>query len=202
MFEQATKFLYNQSLFVRLQRQQPHAVHLLNIQYRMHPEISILPSTLFYDGKLVDGPDMATKTERPWHRDPKFGPYKVFNVSGNQESAPGKSMKNSFEAQMVLLLYNRLQGRWGTDGIRVGVISPYRGQVKELQNVFVRKFGQGVLDLVSFNTVDGFQGQEKDIIILSTVRAGPGVDSIGFLKGMRPDFNSLAHVDTKKMSDA
>ncbi|KAF9049605.1 hypothetical protein BDZ89DRAFT_1057486 [Hymenopellis radicata] len=184
MSGQATKQLYNQSLFVRLQKQQPKAVHLLSIQYRMHPEISLLPSKLFYEGRLTDGPEMASKTAQPWHADSKFGVYRVFNVAGNQEQAPNKSMKNSSEAQMVLLLYNRLQLRWGNK-MTVGVISPYRGQISELKTVFREKFGRDILDYVTFNTVDGFQGQEKDIIILSTVRAGPGVQSIGFLNDMR-----------------
>ena len=148
----------------------------------MHPEISVLPSRLFYNGALTDGPDLATKTAKPWHNDSKFGVYKVFSVAGNQESAPGKSMKNRTEAQMVLTLYHRLQVAYGRQ-IKVGVIAPYRGQVNELRGIFAVRYGGEILENVVFNTVDGFQGQEKDIIILYNVRAGPGVQSIGFLNG-------------------
>ncbi|KIY69126.1 hypothetical protein CYLTODRAFT_373369 [Cylindrobasidium torrendii FP15055 ss-10] len=182
--KEATDKFYNQSLFVRLQKTNRNAVHLLSIQYRMHPEISLLPSKLFYDGELKDGPDMAVKTQAAWHADSKFGVYKVFSVSGNEEQAPGKSMKNVEEAEMVLALYRRLRRTYGT-AIKVGVIAPYRGQVVQLRNIFLRAFGDDVTDTLVFNTVDGFQGQEKDIIILSTVRGGPGVKSIGFLSDVR-----------------
>ena len=55
----------------------------------------------------------------------------------------------------------------------------------ELKRKFQRSFGVDILGKVDFNTVDGFQGQEKDIIILSCVRAGPRVQSIGFLADQR-----------------
>ena len=54
----------------------------------MHPEISLLPSRVFYDGRLEDGPDMAEKTRQDWHSDAKFGVYKFFNVHhGREESS-------------------------------------------------------------------------------------------------------------------
>jgi len=66
---------------------------------------------------------------------------------------------------------------------RVGIVSMYRAQIIELKHQFGKRFGKDILGRVDFNTVDGFQGQEKDIIILSCVRAGPGVRNIGFLSG-------------------
>jgi senataxin len=68
---------------------------------------------------------------------------------------------------------------------RVGIVSMYRGQVIELQRAFEQRFGRDIKGKVHFHTVDGFQGQEKDIIILSCVRAGPGVQSVGFLSDVR-----------------
>ncbi|KAJ6619425.1 AAA domain-containing protein [Mycena sp. CBHHK59/15] len=65
------------------------------------------------------------------------------------------------------------------------VISMYRAQILELRRQFSQQFGSDVTQTVDFNTVDGFQGQEKDIIILSCVRAGPGLESIGFLSDVR-----------------
>ncbi|OSD07245.1 hypothetical protein PYCCODRAFT_1381842 [Trametes coccinea BRFM310] len=185
--QEACKLGYDQSLFVRLQRSQPDAVHLLSIQYRMHPDISQLPSKLFYDGRLRDGPDMAEKTKRVWHTHPKFGTYRFFNVqAGLEESSGGHSMLNRAEAQVAVALYNRLIKEFSSHlDFKVGVISMYRGQIGELRRAFQQRFGEEVMSTVDFNTVDGFQGQEKDIIILSCVRAGPGVSSVGFLRDVR-----------------
>ncbi|KAK0487479.1 SEN1 N terminal-domain-containing protein [Armillaria novae-zelandiae] len=184
---EATKYMYNQSLFVRLQRSRPEAVHLLSIQYRMHPEISRLPSRLFYDGRLLDGPSMDKKTSQPWHTSTKFGVYKFFNVvNSREEGAKGKSFKNTSEARVVRALYSRLLKQFkDKEDIRVGIITPYRGQVFELRRLFEEEFGRDISNKVAFNTVDGFQGQEKDVIVLSCVRAGPGVTSVGFLADVR-----------------
>ncbi|KAI6122505.1 SEN1 N terminal-domain-containing protein [Pisolithus croceorrhizus] len=184
----ACKFQYNQSLFVRLQKHRPDAVHLLSIQYRMHPEISQLPSHLFYQKRLLDGPDMARKTAKPWHSHPKFGPYRFFNVNrGQEQETPGHSLKNPTEAQVAMSLYARLRKEYAAMDLdfHVGVVSMYRGQVNELQRTFERRFGNDIRGKIHFNTVDGFQGQEKDIIILSCVRAGPGLQTVGFLADVR-----------------
>ncbi|KAI0632099.1 SEN1 N terminal-domain-containing protein [Trametes polyzona] len=186
--QEACKLGYDQSLFVRLQKSQPDAVHLLSIQYRMHPDISQLPSNLFYNGRLRDGPGMEEKTKRVWHAHPKFGTYRFFNVaSGLEESSGGHSLINRTEAQVAVALYNRLIKEYSSANLdfKVGVISMYRGQILELRREFQRRFGEEVTGMVDFNTVDGFQGQEKDIIILSCVRAGPGLQTVGFLRDVR-----------------
>ncbi|KAG2151416.1 SEN1 N terminal-domain-containing protein [Suillus clintonianus] len=186
--QEACKYRYNQSLFVRLQKHRPDAVHLLSIQYRMHPDISRLPSRVFYQGRLLDGPDMDVKTKQPWHSHPKFGTYRFFNVNQGQEvSTTGHSLKNTTESQVALALYARLCKEFSDVDFdfRVGIVSMYRGQVLELQRAFEQRFGRDIKGKVHFHTVDGFQGQEKDVIILSCVRAGPGVQSVGFLSDVR-----------------
>ncbi|KAG1848713.1 SEN1 N terminal-domain-containing protein [Suillus subalutaceus] len=185
--QEACKYRYNQSLFVRLQKHRPDVVHLLSIQYRMHPEISRLPSRIFYEGRLLDGPDMDVKTKQPWHLHPKFGTYRFFNVNRGQETANGHSLKNTTESQVALALYARLCKEFSDIDFdfRVGIVSMYRSQVIELQRAFEQRFGRDIKGKVHFHTVDGFQGQEKDVIILSCVRAGPGVQSVGFLSDVR-----------------
>lgn len=155
----------------------------------MHPLISKLPSKVFYDGKLEDGPNMAEKTAQPWHRDPMFPPYRFFNISkGVEKAASSHSLSNPTEVETAISLYNRLLRQFSTHGeldFRVGIISMYRGQLVELKSRFAKRFGRDIIGKIDFNTVDGFQGQEKDIIILSCVRAGPGVTSVGFLADVR-----------------
>ena len=152
----------------------------------MHPDISQLPSRVFYNGLLKDGPGMAEKTTRPWHVSSLFEPYRFFNVHRGQES-PGKShsLMNQAEVQVAVALYARLLKEFSSVdfNFRVGIVSMYRAQILELRRAFESRFGLGVTNQVDFNTVDGFQGQEKDIIILSCVRAGPGVQKVGFLSG-------------------
>ncbi|WWD16760.1 hypothetical protein CI109_101192 [Kwoniella shandongensis] len=184
---EAEKYHYNESLFVRMTRHKSSNVQLLSIQYRMHPFISELPSKVFYNGHLKDGPDMAKKTAALWHQRNVFGPYRFFNVEGTEIKA-GTSTKNPDEALAAVELYRRLNADFGTKinlAMRVGVISMYKEQLWELKRKFTEAFGPSILELIEFNTVDGFQGQEKDIIILSCVRSGPNLRTIGFLRDVR-----------------
>jgi senataxin len=152
----------------------------------MHPEISQLPSRVFYNGRLKDGPGMAEKATRAWHASNMFRPYTFFNILRGQES-PGSShsLINKVEVQVAVGLYNRLLEEFSSVdfNFRIGVVSMYRAQILELRRAFESRFGRDITSQVDFNTVDGFQGQEKDIIILSCVRAGPGLQNVGFLSG-------------------
>ncbi|KDN52050.1 hypothetical protein K437DRAFT_232872 [Tilletiaria anomala UBC 951] len=180
----AERLHYNQSLFVRLFR--PHAVYLLSIQYRMHPSISRFPSSRFYNDELQDGPDMAIKTMQPWHQDSLTPPYCFFDVRGNETKGKFHSLMNVKEAQVAQATYERLRSTWPQEdfSFRIGIVSMYKAQVEELRRVFATRYGAGILSKIDFNTVDGFQGQEKDIIILSCVRGGPQA-TIGFLNDIR-----------------
>ena len=80
----AQSFGYEQSLFVRMQHNHPKDVHLLDTQYRMHPEISSFPSKQFYSSRLVDGEGMAKLRAKPWHASGILGPYRFFDVEGIQ----------------------------------------------------------------------------------------------------------------------
>jgi senataxin len=152
----------------------------------MHPDISKLPSRVFYRGLLKDGPGMSDKTARAWHASDMFGPYRFFNILRGQETqGPSHSLINKAEVQIAVALYARLLKEFDSVdfNFRVGIVSMYRAQIMELRRAFESRFGVDVTSHVDFNTVDGFQGQEKDIIILSCVRAGPGLQNVGFLSG-------------------
>jgi senataxin len=183
---EAAKFQYEQSLFARMEKNHQKDVHLLDTQYRMHPEISLFPSKTFYDSRLKDGPDMAKLRARPWHHSKILGPYRFFDVQGMSSAASkGHSLINTAEANVAMQLYDRLV----TDVSKVnfagtiGIITPYKGQLRELKTKFVGRYGEDILKSIEFNTTDAFQGRECDIIIFSCVRAN--TKGIGFLNDIR-----------------
>ncbi|PIG79936.1 tRNA-splicing endonuclease [Aspergillus arachidicola] len=182
----ASKFQYEQSLFVRMQSNHPRDVHLLDIQYRMHPEISAYPRNAFYDGKLQDGPDMARLRARPWHQSELLSPYRFFDVQGlHQSAAKGHSLVNMAELRVAMQLYERLVSDFqGFDfSGKIGIITPYKGQLRELKTHFAAKYGNAIFNMIDFNTTDAFQGRESEVIIFSCVRASN--KGIGFLSDIR-----------------
>ena len=184
---EAARFQYEQSLFVRMQANHPDDVHLLDTQYRMHPEISVFPSNAFYDARLLDGPGMADLRSRPWHQSSILAPYRFFDVQGTHQSAPrGHSLINIGEIEVALKLFDRLiTDCKGYDFNRnVGIITPYKSQLQELRSRFAQRYGESVFNTVEFNTTDAFQGRESEIIIFSCVRASYS-KGIGFLSDIR-----------------
>lgn len=143
---------------------------------------------------------MGEKTSQPWHADAKFGVYKFFSaIKGREEEgAVGHSLVNREECKVILALYDRLTRQFTSISFdfRVGIVSMYRAQIVELKRLFRNKYGPDILDRVDFNTVDGFQGQEKDIIILSCVRAGPNLQSVGFLAGELVCMGTILWIDS------
>ncbi|EPX70477.1 helicase sen1 [Schizosaccharomyces octosporus yFS286] len=182
----ASKNGYDQSLYVRMFKRNPDSAYLLSIQYRMHPEISKFPSHYFYQSKLIDGPNMTSVADRPWHHDALFGVYRFFNVVGKESVSRSKSLYNADEASFVLLLYEKLSQNFVNIDFegKIGIVTPYRSQVQELRYQFQKKFGSIIFKYLDIHTVDGFQGQEKDIIIFSCVRSSMG-NGIGFLQDIR-----------------
>lgn len=185
--KEAAKFQYEQSLFVRMQNNFKDEVHLLDTQYRMHPEISVFPSRTFYDGLLKDGDGMAGLRQRPWHASALLAPYRFFDVRGQHQAAPkGHSLVNLAEVEVAMAMLTRLTNdftNYDYNG-RIGIITPYKSQLRMLKDRFSQRFGNGVFDMVEFNTTDAFQGRESEIIIFSCVRASPA-GGIGFLQDIR-----------------
>lgn len=182
----ASKYAYEQSLFARMEKNHPRDVHLLDTQYRMHPEISAFPSKEFYESKLKDGANMTQLRAKPWHHSSVFAPYRFFDVQGMHQSAPkGHSLVNVAELQVAMQLYERLItdcSQYNFKG-KIGIITPYKGQMKELKLRFSQRYGEGIFSTIEFNTTDAFQGRECEIIIFSCVRAS--TTSIGFLDDVR-----------------
>lgn len=178
---------YEQSLFVRMQNNHPEAVHLLDTQYRMHPDISAFPSAAFYESRLLDGDNMASLRKQPWHSSELLAPYRFFDVKGQHQAAPkGHSLINLAEIEIAMLLYERLTKDYRDQDFknRIGIITPYKSQLRELKQRFSQRYGLDILESIEFNTTDAFQGRESDIIIFSCVRASEA-GSVGFLADIR-----------------
>ncbi|KAI3397342.1 hypothetical protein diail_11000 [Diaporthe ilicicola] len=185
--QSAARFGYDQSLFVRMQRNHPQDVHLLDTQYRMHPEISAYPSAEFYEGRLYDGNDMGPLRTQKWHESKLLGPYRFFDVEGIQERGrKGQSLVNTNELEVAMQLFSRFKIDYPDCDLKgkVGIITPYKAQLFALRDRFANRFGEGVFDEVEFNTTDAFQGRECEIIIFSCVRASP-TGGIGFMTDIR-----------------
>ncbi|XP_020965936.1 uncharacterized protein LOC107617542 isoform X4 [Arachis ipaensis] len=171
----ASKYLYECSMFERLQRA-GHPVIMLTEQYRMHPEICRFPSLHFYDNKLLNGSQMSRKSA-PFHQTKCLGPYVFYDITDGRE-VRGKNMGamslcNEHEADAAVEVLRFFQKRFPTEftGGRIGIITPYKSQLSLLRSRFLDAFGSSSTAEIEFNTVDGFQGREVDILLLSTVRA-------------------------------
>lgn len=152
----------------------------------MHPMISAFPSREFYNSSLKDGDGMAEIRKQPWHSSPIFGPYRFFSVAGKESTGGRTSLVNHQEAETALMLYERLTTDFGNIAFagRIGIVTPYRQQLSELKNRFRALYGDAIFGAIEFNTVDAFQGRERDIIIFSCVRASEDA-GIGFLADVR-----------------
>eukprot|EP00850_Spirogloea_muscicola_P016885 SM000140S00634 [mRNA] locus=s140:272814:280016:- [translate_table: standard] len=181
----AMDYGYATSLFSRFQ-EGGYPVQMLTVQYRMHQDIREFPSAEFYGGSLVDGEGVTAATKRAWHCYPCFGPLAFLDVWAGVEEQPGGtgSWVNRDEAALVLELYQVLVQQYGCRS--VAIISPYKQQVLYLRALFGKKLGgvENVEKLVDINTVDGFQGREKDVAIISAVRT-TNSGRIGFLQDFR-----------------
>lgn len=185
--QSAARFGYAQSLFVRMQQNHPKSVHLLDMQYRMHPEISVFPSREFYEGQLKDGQDMAQLRQQPWHRTALLSPYRFFDVQGVQErGSRGQSLVNTKELDVAMQLYERFSTDYRDLDLKrkIGIITPYKAQLFALRQRFKSRYGENITEIIEFNTTDAFQGRECEIIIFSCVRAS-STGGIGFMTDIR-----------------
>ncbi|KAL2487580.1 uncharacterized protein Fot_40872 [Forsythia ovata] len=173
---------FGRSLFARLSSL-GHSKHLLDMQYRMHPAISHFPNSNFYLNKILDAPNVKDKSyERSYLAGRMFGPYSFINVLGGKEEMDDfkHSRRNMVEVAVTVKIVQKLYKEWNgsQEKLSIGVISPYAAQVVAIQDKL--RVENHERFTVTVNSIDGFQGGEKDIIIMSTVRSNGG-GSIGFL---------------------
>ena len=134
----------------------------------------LFPSLSFYGGKLVTCEKVAKNSV---HLD--LGSYVVFNLENSQEIADKQtsSLYNPQEASMTLKLCNYLRKAKSSASMSIGIITPYQRQVQYLKDLFFKNN----LGHIEIDTVDAYQGREKDIVIFSCVRAKNFHKNIGFL---------------------
>ncbi|GAB4837646.1 hypothetical protein Ancab_002496 [Ancistrocladus abbreviatus] len=176
---------FGRSLFQRL-ASLGQEKHLLNIQYRMHPSISLFPNREFYDSQILDAASVKQGSyDRCFLQHNMYGPYAFINIArGKEDFEKGYSPRNMIEVAAVADILARLheESIKTKQKISVGVISPYKGQVNAIEEKLAKKYSADKDSdfCVSVRSVDGFQGGEEDIIIISTVRCN-GNGKIGFL---------------------
>ncbi|XP_019174582.1 PREDICTED: uncharacterized protein LOC109170090 isoform X2 [Ipomoea nil] len=183
----AGTLMYSRSLFERFQ-QAGCPTMLLSVQYRMHPQIRDFPSKYFYQGRLTDSESVVNLADEGYYKDPLLRPYIFYDITHGRESHRGGSVsyQNTHEAQFCLRLYEHLQKTCkslGVGKVSVGIITPYKLQLKCLQREFAGVLSTEEGKDIYINTVDAFQGQERDVIIMSCVRASN--HGVGFVADIR-----------------
>ncbi len=175
------------TLFEKNTALHPTAVTMLDVQYRMHEMIMHYPGHVFYRDLLQAHASVANRTlpgdERPFLFIDTAG-------CGFEEKASGTSVTNPEEAAFLLshlsnLLVNSFPAGAGRAIPDVAVISPYKQQIEILkEQLLAAPLLAGYLNNISVNTIDSFQGQERDIVYISVTRSN-NEQVIGFLSDTR-----------------
>jgi len=189
----ALKAGLGKTLMERIVEQKPEVVTLLRMQYRMNEDIMRFSSDWFYGNQVESAPEVKYRSildlDVPMEWVDTSDYSDELSIS---EEFVGDSYGriNRAEAELTLLTLEQYFERIGktrvlNERLDVGVISPYRAQVQYLRRLLKkREYFKPFRQLISVNTVDGFQGQERDIIVISLVRSNDQ-GQIGFLRDLR-----------------
>ena len=211
---EALKGGLGRTLMERICDQKPEVVTLLRMQYRMNEDIMRFSSDWFYHNLMVAAPEVKNRsildldlpitwvdTETLPHPLPAgrgvvsstpedHNEESIYSPPYREGQGEGLSHFNEGEARLTILAlqaYYELIGRQRIleERLDVGIISPYRAQVQLLRRMLKQsEFFKPFRRLISVNTVDGVQGQERDIIVISMVRSNDE-GQIGFLRDLR-----------------
>lgn len=182
----------------------PECVHLLTVQYRMNETLMRFSSDWFYHGRLQAAPEVSHRSlldELDWPLvwvDTDEMPE--FSTNGDEGAQPADYHEafvaasygriNKAEARLTISTLNDYVEHVGRHRLLeeradIGIISPYKAQVQYLRTLIRREpFLRPLREQITVNTVDAFQGQERDIILVSMVRANDE-GQIGFLSDLR-----------------
>ncbi len=162
------------SLFERLfLTSAPENISSLCVQYRMNSEVQDIPSRLFYEGKLVASPDVAHRrlTVSGEIKGPEYlkeiidpdTPVIFVDVHGGVDTGKARPEEAEIACEIVLALV-----RSGVPSREIGVITPYRAQQSMIRQKLTHVKGRSE---ISVDTVDSFQGGEREVIIISLARS-------------------------------
>lgn len=191
------------SLMERIIELHPESVTLLTTQYRMSADIMRFPAEYFYHGRLKAAPEVRDRSILDFDKAIEWVDTAHSENSENSENSERSDLTfreavagqsygriNRDEARLTIDTLTAYIGRIGIgrildERIDIGLISPYRAQVRYLRTLIRREpWYKQLRHLVSINTVDGFQGQERDVIVISLVRSNDKGE-IGFLRDLR-----------------
>ena len=186
---EALKGGLGRTLMERIAQQKPEVVTLLRMQYRMHEDIMRFSSDWFYHNMMIAAPEVKHRSILDLDL-PMTWIQPTTTTSLGEGQGVGFSLSNPAEARLTMLAiqaYFELIGkeRILEERLDVGIISPYRAQVQLLRQLLRKNEAlKPFRRLITVNTVDGFQGQERDIIVISLVRSNDE-GQIGFLRDLR-----------------
>ena len=166
----------------------PQAVSLLTVQYRMNEQIMAFSSRWFYGSRLRAAEEAAHRLVSPIDT-----PLMWLDTSAldyEEKENRHKSLSNSQEARLVIhTLRDYIEmispQRVESERVDFGIITPYRGQARLIRRLLkMQHYFRKLRRYITVGTVDGFQGQERDVIVISLVRDNAG-GTIGFLRDLR-----------------
>jgi superfamily I DNA and/or RNA helicase len=162
---------------------------MLQVQYRMHQDIMNFSSHYFYKDELIAHESVRAELLRP-----NQPPVEFIDTAGagytEQQDPETLSRLNKEEASLLIRLMEKLieeigLEEWLSQNITMGIITPYRAQVDYLHHLAESSpLLEPLHKLVTINTVDAFQGQERDVIAISFVRSN-AKGEVGFLSDIR-----------------
>lgn len=176
------------TLMQRVVKLWPQCVNLLTVQYRMNEDIMSFPSRWFYHGQLQAATDVAHRQVSPL--DTPLTWLDTSALTYEERQGRNMSLSNSQEARLVIHTvrdYIEMISPQRVESERVdfGIITPYRGQARLIRRLLkMQHYFRKLKRHITVGTVDGFQGQERDVIVISLVRDNAD-GNIGFLRDLR-----------------
>jgi superfamily I DNA and/or RNA helicase len=179
------------TLMEKVIQRKPQVAELLQVQYRMKAEIMGFSNEYFYAGKL----QAAENTKQHFFKDEAILEWIDTAGAGYTDRQEEESLStfNPEEALFACKYLNELIKRIGIskfkeNGWTIGLIAPYSAQVRYLRSLIFESFDfpnlKAFADLITIDTVDGFQGQERDLMLISLTRSNERGE-IGFLADER-----------------